>query len=131
MTAGIDYIDRIMNECYLIDKGVRSAYTECIVLIERNESDKEDNANYLKEVVDTVKRNNLICYLTEYERDPDDYPDKRYFNLWVVKYPHQLKLVKKLPYIKNDYIREYLKGKILGYSDSSMEEFLSRNYPKG
>lgn len=129
MTAGnIDYVGRLMNECYLIEKGVRSAYTEVLTMVERDESDKEYNSKYLDEIKDVVNRNGLLYLIEEWERDPNDYyKDRKYYNMWVVKYPHQLVLVKKLPYIKSRYLREYLKGKILGYSDESMEEYLSRN----
>ena len=123
-----DYLGRIMNECYLINKGVRSAFTDCLILTEFDEEDKESNKQFIKDLATNVNLEDLIFYINEYPRREDDIPEYRYYDLWIFKYPHQLKIRDNL-YKLDEYMREYVIGKLLGYSDQSMEEFLSKNYP--
>ena len=122
------YISEMMNECYLISKGVRSAYMTSLTLTEYNEADIEVNEQIIQELTDAANSNGLIFSIAEYPREKDDMPDRRYYNIWVLKYPHQLKIVDNL-YKLDKYMREYVIGKLLGYSDASMEEFMSKNYP--
>ena len=122
------YISEMMNECYLISKGVRSAYMTSLVLTEYDEADIEANEQFIQELKDTANSNGLIFSIAEYPREKDDMPDRRYYRIWVLKYPHQLKIVDNL-YKLDRCMRKYVMGKLLGYSDESMEEFMSKNYP--
>ena len=111
-------ISEVENECYLIDKGVRSCALVPVSGFYQNEM---DILSKLEEVVlnhklhsYTIKQKFLDC-------------DLEVYIFWIYKYHHQLALIK---YVESksdnkDILSEWIIGKLLGYSDESMEDYLT------
>lgn len=111
-------ISEVENECYLIDKGVRSCALVSVSGFYQNEM---DILSKLEEVVlvhklhsYTIKQKFLDC-------------DLEVYTFWIYKYHHQLALIK---YVESksdnkDILSEWITGKLLGYSDESMENYLT------
>ena len=136
----IDKIDNIMDNIYLIQKGVRSCYTETISgpdemvirqwVKQNRETQKEivygvyDQVNSIESI---VKKEGLYFYaytLTAQEEDPDS--DWKTVAIWIYKYPHQGRVIKMLNN-EHTFLEEWIIGKLLGYSDQAMEEFFNIN----
>lgn len=122
-------IEEIMDNVYLIERGVRSCYTSSI----SGPIDDYEYAdgkvvlsvyNKLKQIEEYIKSHNLYFYSYKYKKEDDDFGDHESFCIWVYKYPHQGKILKMLPG-QHGYLEEWITGKLLNYSDECMEEFLS------
>ena len=50
-----------------------------------------------------------------------------HYDVWIYKFHHQLAIIKYIESKQglNDYLVEWIKGKLLGYSDKSIEDYLS------
>jgi len=67
----------------------------------------------------------------EFPRDEDDAPDAHYFDFWIYSYHHQLPVINALKSAPKSFFSEWAMGKLLGYSDASMEEYLSHHVMSG
>lgn len=97
----------IKEHIYLIKKGVRScAWLDCIF-------------EMYNEICKIINQENLMHY--EDEINIEDFFIKRIF---IYKYPHQLKMFKSCMPYPNTYEKHYILGKLFGYSDDAIEDFL-------
>jgi len=105
-------IRAVKEHVYLIKKGVRNcAWLECTL-------------GTYDEICKIIEEENLMHY--EDEIDTDDFLGvvKRIF---VYRYPHQLKMFKSCMPYPNTYEKHYILGKLFGYSNEAIEDFLSNN----
>lgn len=123
----------VLDNVYLIKKGVRSCYMEIISGPEQNyESGIYDNPTIilsvfkkLKAIEKYVKEEGLYFYsykLKDFEEDIE--LGNKSYCFWIYKYPHQGILLEHIPR-EHGFVEEWIIGKLLGYSDESMEKFLS------
>lgn len=112
----------IVNECYLINKGIRS----CASLTIGVHGSKDDSAVFLYQLEQIVLSHGLHSVAFELPRGEDDSPDDWFFDFWVYSYPHQLPVINAIQNVPRSFLREWAIGKLLGYSDQSMEDYLSR-----
>ena len=112
-----------LNEIYLINKGVRSCASDTVRICEDDSS--EEVLNNLEQM--TI-RDNLHFIAFKMKPCSDDPPEVEYWMIYACKYAHQIPIIKFLEaYQGPKYIYDYIMGKLLGYSDAAMEEFLSKN----
>lgn len=123
-------MEQIMDNCYLIKKGVRSAYLCTITApIDAIEFDDMSIANLqtrLKEIEEYAKEEGLFFYAYSLPRSEEfELDDEESACVWIYKYPHQGQILRSL---KGDhsFLEEWIVGKLLGYSDESMEAFLKK-----
>lgn len=110
-------ISEVENECYLIDKGVRSCALLSISGFYQNQID------IISKMEEIVLNHKLHSY-TFKQRFLDC--DLEVYTFWIYKYHHQLALIKYLENKSNkDLCSEWITGKLLGYSDESIEEYLA------
>lgn len=107
------------NELYLIDRGVRSVCTD-FLHYDKNDRDAVELIYELEQM--TVRRN--LYFATFDAVDKED--GKTNLVVYAYKYMHQLPLIKYVENGEKGYIREWILGKLLGYSDESMDEYLCR-----
>ena len=114
------FIRELSTEFYLIQKGVRS----CALLVFPHYDREEDIVNeYLKCDMDV----SVKWEFSEFETEEGG----NFCELFLYKYSHQLDMKHAIDIIKScadnpkhEYIAEWMLGKLLGYSDENMEEFL-------
>lgn len=122
--------DQIVNECYLIKKGVRSCFLEVV-------SGPKETIEYEDEIVElsiaeklfkleqVVVNEGLMCRWYKREKDQYDDPDEEYYSFWICRYTHQLAVINAVEASRPwNFLTQWIVGKLLGYSDQSMEEFL-------
>lgn len=123
----------VSDNCYLITKGVRSAYTDTITgPLEDYEIGTDDNRKMvyscnskLREIKKLVESYNLYFYAYKPEINPIE--DVEGVVIWIYKYKHQLNIIKNIIGLDDDsWLKAWIIGKLLGYSDESMEDFLSK-----
>ena len=121
----------ISDNAYMIHKGVRScALIEDVVGYEDKSLGNEiDILETLLEFEQTVLRYKLKCVWFKYPDSACENDGLQHYSFWIYKYPHQLPLIKiveeKLP--NDDFICNWIIGKLLGYHDSEMENFLANH----
>ena len=123
-----EYIDReFMDNLYLISKGIRSCYFGAMFL-KPNEKYKyydiavfDSFSDIIKIFEDTTKEFDLYLYVKYIEKNEDKFCD-----YWIYKYKHQKNILDMIYKEKNNYLKQWMMGKLLGYSDESMEEFLNK-----
>ena len=110
---------KVENESYLIDKGVRSCALTTVSGYYQKETDV---LTKLEEIV----MNHKLHYYIYKKKFPDN--DLGVYVFWIYKYHHQLALIKYIESKKGDkdIITEWITGKLLGYSDESIEDYLNQ-----
>lgn len=115
-------IDNILNEVYLINKGVRT----CALLEGTSfSSDTEEESVY--QIEQLILKNGLNYFWVKHEKS-EDYADNVYYTVYIYKYEHQryiLSYLENKMRDQNPLIYEWMMGKCLGYSDEAMEQFLT------
>ena len=137
-TNGFEYwqispkLHEIKENLYLLKKGVRGAYMTSIIAPREPIEFAEDRVDSLTEILSElegiVKEDGL--YLYSYLRPHNDMynlDDEDTAVVWIYKFPHQGEILRSL---KGDhsYLEEWIIGKLLGYDDYAMEEFLKKNF---
>ena len=104
--------DYITNEFYLMDKGVRNA-----CLIDFNNSQESD---FIKDLCDEYNYFAIIF-------NGDDEHESG--SILICKYIYQIELVREmsLKLEEHSFLYEYILGKLLGYTDESMEQYLTQH----
>ncbi len=102
----------ILNELYLLDKGVRDCFCETVI-------DPED----LDFIIEEAVHHNYYVYTHEFE---DKCDKKTIYIAYVCKYNYQKIMLHKMYTDSNidKFTKEYIEGTLLGYSAQSMEEYL-------
>lgn len=118
---------QLADNWYLISRGLRSAYLGHIEgSIEPIFDDDISLSDKLKMLEEEAASWGLNFYA--YEKIADNLlPGEKLYIFWVYKFKHQEILIKMLPH-DGSILEEYIIGKLLGYSDESMEEFLDKNF---
>lgn len=107
----------VENECYLINKGVRSCALLSVSGFYQNEED------IIVKLEDLILNHNLQSFV--YKQKFNDC-NLEVYSFWIYKYHHQLALIKYISKLKErDFLSDWIIGKLLGYSDESMESFLT------
>jgi hypothetical protein len=101
----------IEDHCYLISKGVRSA---ALVSFQQN---KKTDINIIDEV---AKRNNVKYYIKPYYKDG-------WKELWIYENDIVKYIIDELPDIPRLPSEHYLLGKLFGYSDDKIFDFIIKN----
>lgn len=110
-------ISEVENECYLIDKGVRSCALLSVSGYYQNDLD------IISKMEEIVLNHKLHSY--KFKQKFLDC-DLEVYTFWIYKYHHQLALIKYLSKIEGrDFLSEWIIGKLLGYSDESIEDYLA------
>lgn len=119
------YRSKVGNECYLIKKGVRSCALVTITFDINDNPDDIDEALYRLD--QDALQFDCRTYWKKMELDEEYGDDRPSYSFWIYRYDHQLPLIKViLNSPAKTYITEWMTGKLLGYSDADMEEYLSR-----
>lgn len=50
-----------------------------------------------------------------------------WFTLWIYRYPHILEIIRSVPQAPKTVLDHWLLGKLFGYEESAIHEFLSKN----
>lgn len=99
-----DYLKaQIDNYCYAVKTGKPTA----VVAIQER---------YLKEAREIVKEYQLKAYVEDLSDD--------WKTLWIYKDDYLIEIIKKMPEQPKDVYDHWVLGKIFGYSDGSIKEFL-------
>lgn len=102
--------------CYFINKGKPTAMEPI--------KDKD-----IKETIDIVKKNGLDYFKKnllrkDWEAFGYDNTDKSYVQVWIYKKPIMLDVIKKMPKRPKTIYDHWILGKIFGFSDEKIEEFI-------
>ena len=139
----VEQIDTILDNIYLIKKGVRSCYTTTISgyneQIFRTIVDKGGTSieiyhsvhDKLKSLERLTIREGLLFHsyrITSSEENPNGMYQT--YAIWICKYKHQIEIIGMLEGNKS-FIEEWIVGKLLGYSDEAMEEHLTKITTEG
>ena len=132
-----EQLKEISDNCYLITKGVRSCYlgsvsgpTEHYVY---GQSDDIHIVYSLDEKLAEIEKmaKSYDLYFVAYKKKLENFDDDHeHAEIWIYKYPHQLHIIRMFTEKESYYLREWAIGKLLGYSDEAMEEFLTKKFPK-
>jgi hypothetical protein len=128
-----EYLDKkeleMSNECYLIYKGVRScAQFDVHGPKERGDDYRSLTINdILRSLEQVALRYNLNAIWFEYEDNSELEDGFTSFSFWVYRYSHQAAILRAVHKYDHGVLRDWIIGKLLGYSDASMEEYLIRN----
>lgn len=125
--TNVEYLDReLMDNVYLISKGVRTVYYGAIHLKKEELYEYMDYKTYnfldvLELFKEYIEEFNLFMYVQEIEDMGENFID-----YWVYKYKHQKNILDLIYQEQNNYLKQWMMGKLLGYSDEAMEEFLNQ-----
>jgi hypothetical protein len=50
-----------------------------------------------------------------------------WFSLWIYRYPHVLEVIKSVPQAPKTVLDHWMLGKLFGYEESAIHEFLAKN----
>lgn len=118
----------LMNECYLISKGVRSCAQMTVVGVKDINEECPCITDMLFSLEQAALRDNLNSTWFKYKDQSDIEDGFEAYSFWVYRYPHQLVIIRAIEEMaKHSFLVEWMTGKLLGYSDASMETYLSRN----
>ena len=133
-----DLLKEVSDNCYLITRGVRSCcyFRDIVGPIETYIASYKDGKilqiysldEKLKAIENTVKPYGL--HFVAYKEKVKDKDHPRSADVWIYRYAHQGELIKMFANEESYYLKEWVIGKLLGYSDEAMEEFLTQKFPK-
>lgn len=106
---------RLLNEMILIKRGVRSCYMTSF----RRDFYREHEESILAGCKDF----GLAVKIHEI-------PSKDLFDMYIYKYKHQSLIIDEIAKVESICVREWMRGKLLGYSDEDAETFYNKNYKK-
>ena len=112
------YLASISSEVYLIAKGVRSCAwvdlpEELVIYIE-------------KSIIDLFNSEGLYYYVLPFDLMEDN-EIKKHIQIFIYRYDWQKKLFIHYINKRDSLTGDFIFGKLLGYSDSSINEFFSKN----
>jgi len=97
-------MDELMTYCYLVERGKPAA---SIAVHKRD-----------LEQAERIVSQEGLNYYTEYLAD-------EWVTFWVYQHPHILKVIKTIPQAPKSEYDHWVLGKLFGYDDSSIAQFLS------
>lgn len=115
-------IAKIDSYCYFIDKGKPVAM----------EPVKSED---IKEVADIIEKNKKSCFyrdLTRAEWEAFGYSegiDSNYIQVWIYEKPIMLDVIKMMPKRPETIYDHWVLGKIFGFSDEKIEEYILEIFP--
>ena len=115
-------LDKFVDDMYLISRGVRSV---CMHTIEYYSEDEYKTKDKIKPLMRQIRKHAKHWKLYVYPSHTHN--SEGYFTtIFVYKYPHQKQIIK---FAEDTFIiqeiKEWMIGKLLGYSDESIEEFIN------
>ena len=119
-TVADSLVDQLNDDIYLIDKGVRNC-----ALHTASSYKLDDVIKFLEFACKSNVSGKFICKFALFEEvnDEIDEEDKDY-KLFLYRYPHQVAIFERCLQMKDPLLYEWTLGKLLGYSDESIEGFL-------
>lgn len=112
--------DMFANEIYLLDKGVRSCFSDILF---GDEKHIKESMDFIKEMTDEkgykIVYNELPTEEWEVEKECYEY--------YVCKYDHQIKVIERMNNMTDRFMIEFIKGYLLGYSPDNMEKYLIKD----
>lgn len=115
-----DKINSVLNEIYLVEKGVRSMFEFGFTC------PKESVSTELYKVEQFALHNNMLSYAFDTGSD-DEITGDAFITCYFYKYHHQLVILKYLKECKNNLVRKWIEGKLLGYSEEAIKDFLEQH----
>ena len=125
MTLVEHNLNELAEHLYLMDKGVRN----CFMMLLHGKDyyyDPYNDYNYLEDFVTSIVSRGFKYKFIEFDSDGEPFMD-----LFVYRYDHQFEMYKVSEILKRNNSRkvrragQYIMGKLLGYSDRNMEEYLN------
>ena len=114
------YVNRVLDEIYLIKKGVR----DCALVDLGLSTDKWAIIQY--NVEQAVIQNDLNIIFKSFETDDPD-GINTYYEAYIYKYNHQRLIIDLLDTLPtHELLYEYILGNLLGYSGAAMEEHIMK-----
>ena len=120
----------LFNECYLISKGVRSCMQMTVVGLKEANDDCPGVADMLFDLEQVGLHYNLRSLWFKYKDQSDVQDGFEAYSFWVYRYSHQLPIIKAVEEADSkgkSILLEWIIGKLLGYSDDAMEQYLVLN----
>ena len=121
-------VNEFNNEMYLIKKGVRSCFLTTITgpvkaVIENKEIIDFSIEETIFKLTQLVIGENLsyVYYPTKLDDGNKDFAT---YTFWIARYSHQTLIINEIKDKPSNIVTEWIKGKLLGYSDGAMETFL-------
>lgn len=94
--------------CYLVQRGKPAAMLSV-------------QKRYLDEAIALVSELHRLMFYTE--KLTEDWGV-----LWIYRYPHILEVIKSLPQVPNTVVDHWLLGKLFGYEEIAIQEFLETKH---
>ena len=126
------YVSRMKSyfreNCYLISRGVRSCYTEIVIGPEDSENAFGFTiADLIGDLEQIALHYDLHMVWFRFKDESQLLDGMNGYDVWVYRYHHQRPVIEALTNAPKSYLTEWVMGKLLGYSDESMEEFLTQH----
>lgn len=122
----------VRNECCLISKGVRSCMQMEVVGVKEINETCPCITDTLFALEQTVLNYNLNSIWFKYHDQSDVEDGFEAYSFWVYRYPHQLPIIRAVEETdEHNLLVDWVTGKLLGYSDLAMEEYLAKNIMNG
>lgn len=77
---------------------------------------------YVDKAIEIIKQYNLNSYKEELSDG--------WITLWIYKYDYTLEVIKMLPKVPKTVYDHWVLGKLFGYNEESIQEYLSSNFSK-
>lgn len=119
-------IELLHEQMYLLNKGVRECFSFFLLdLSKKSAKGKTYTNDILCEIMSTVKANGLKCLIY---RSPSNEEENTFdYMVYVFRHPSTALLIREIERDEKmpNLIKEYVKGKLYGYSDEEMDSFLT------
>lgn len=116
----------LMDNIYLINKGIRTCYFGALHTTEGEYFYLYDFGTFMFEDILEIFKEEVTEFDLYMFTNKSIENEDIFYHYWIYKYPHQKIILEKIYNEEGDnYLRQWMIGKLLGYSDQSMEDFLS------
>jgi hypothetical protein len=122
------FAGEIENLCYMVDKEVKPcALSGFSIMFDDEKNIDTIDRTPLYKIENYIKNHypNLKFYTKEVVTTNSKNKKELHFKVYIYKYPHLENVIKNIPKEPKD-VRHWYMGKLFGYSDNMIEEFLNR-----
>ena len=123
MTRNDMILNNVLNEIYLMEKGVR----DCVLIDDIPCANSDELRNTIFSIEQFATTSGFRVVVNHVTDDAD--PSNEFCEVYIYKYNYQRLIINIILEDKkiDKFLKEYLLGSLLGYSAQSMEEFIMKN----